>query len=290
MLWRILSLLVFLVFVSCRNWQPFSERYEREPVIVAEGSDRGAEFIPTPTPPSEFVSPTGISIPQMPFVYGEVSRQGRPLHYWVLGEGPTNVLLFGAIHGDERSSSAITYQMLSWLFKHPHVLDGVRVVVAPLVNPDGYAANTRENQRGVDLNRNFPAENWERGKQPQTGGLHPLSEPETRFLMALLEMYPPACAVALHGAAACVNWDGPAADLAAEMSSLCGLPAKPSIGYPTPGSFGTYLGIERGIATITYELADNQRIPMPWDRHRDALLLALDYARSPQQFMGMALE
>ena len=31
-------------------------------------------------------------------------------------------------------------------------------------------------------------------------------------------------------------------------------PVEASIGYPTPGSFGTYAGIERQIPTITLEL------------------------------------
>ena len=31
-------------------------------------------------------------------------------------------------------------------------------------------------------------------------------------------------------------------------------PIEPSIGYPTPGSFGTWAGIEKNIFTITLEL------------------------------------
>ena len=39
------------------------------------------------------------------------------------------------------------------------------------------------------------------------------------------------------------------------MSARTGLPLRPSIGYPTPGSFGAYAGLDLGIAVITLELS-----------------------------------
>ena len=39
-----------------------------------------------------------------------------------------------------------------------------------------------------------------------------------------------------------------------KISEIMHYPVESSIGYPTPGSFGTWAGIERGILTITLEL------------------------------------
>ena len=35
------------------------------------------------------------------------------------------------------------------------------VVITPVANPDGFAENVRHNANGVDLNRNFPASNFD---------------------------------------------------------------------------------------------------------------------------------
>ena len=43
-------------------------------------------------------------------------------------------------------------------------------------------------------------------------------------------------------------------DIANKISEIIKYPVEASIGYPTPGSFGTWAGIERNIPTITLEL------------------------------------
>ena len=57
-----------------------------------------------------------------------------------------------------------------------------------------------------------------------------------------------------------VNYDGPAKEIAEKFSEIIRYPAEGSIGYPTPGSFGTYCGVERNIPTITLEL--DEEIPV----------------------------
>ena len=39
-----------------------------------------------------------------------------------------------------------------------------------------------------------------------------------------------------------------------KISEIIKYPVEASIGYPTPGSFGTYAGVERNIKTVTLEL------------------------------------
>ena len=42
-----------------------------------------------------------------------------------------------------------------------------------------------------------------------------------------------------------------------KISKIIGYPVEESIGYPTPGSFGTWAGIEKNIPTITLELDED---------------------------------
>jgi protein MpaA len=157
-------------------------------------------------------------------------------------------LIFGAIHGDEPESAVLCERLLLRQFAAP-------VVVVPVVNPDGLAAGTKDNARGADLNRNFPARNWARAHPPgYDPGAQPLSEPESAALAALVERLRPRAIVAVHQPLRCVNWDGPAEALAARMSAACGYPAVASVGYPTPGSFGSCYGVDRGLPVITLEL------------------------------------
>ena len=56
------------------------------------------------------------------------------------------------------------------------------------------------------------------------------------------------------------------------LLSADGLPVRKDLGYRTPGSLGTYFGVERNIPMITLELLseDNQ-----WERHGKAILEAI---------------
>ena len=45
-----------------------------------------------------------------------------------------------------------------------------------------------------------------------------------------------------------------------KISEITGYPVKPSIGYPTPGSFGTWAGLEKKIPGITLELDEENEV------------------------------
>jgi protein MpaA len=86
-------------------------------------------------------------------------------------------LIVGVIHGNERSGTAILRRLRSM-----RLPDDVSIWLVDEMNPDGAAANTRQNARGVDLNRNFPYHWQAQGRPWDTyySGPEPLSEPETR--------------------------------------------------------------------------------------------------------------
>ena len=64
--------------------------------------------------------------------------------------------------------------------------------------------------------------------------------------------------ITIHAPYKTVNYDGPAELLAQKISEFLGYPPSSDIGYPTPGSFGTYCGVERKILTITIEINEEE--------------------------------
>ena len=62
----------------------------------------------------------------------------------------------------------------------------------------------------------------------------------------------------IHAPYKIINYDGPAESLARVVSNILGYPVESDIGYPTPGSFGTYCGVERNIPTLTIEVDENK--------------------------------
>ena len=134
----------------------------------------------------------------------------------------------------------------------------------PCLNPDGLQLGRRTNANGVDLNRNFPTKNWglnlgdnatcDDENSGYYGGKSAGSEIETQFLIDTIKEFKPEIILTLHAPYKVVNYDGPAQKIAEKISQIINYPVESSIGYPTPGSFGTYAGVERNIPTITLEL------------------------------------
>ena len=185
------------------------------------------------------------------------SVQHRPIELHRFGDGDRPVLIMGAIHGDETGAAILAQKMLEELGRNPGLAGGVPIALIPIANPDGYAAHTRVNAHHVDLNRNFPASNWStRARRLNNfGGGSSGSEPETLLLIQTIEQLKPRLIISIHSMEApCNNYDGPAQAIAEAMSNDNGYPPKSNIGYPTPGSLGTWAGIDRKIPIITLEL------------------------------------
>ncbi|MBD3175466.1 MAG: DUF2817 domain-containing protein [Armatimonadia bacterium] len=207
------------------------------------------------------------------------SVNGSPVRAAAAGKGPPGLIL-GGTHGDEPASTYCVQRLM----EHPtmeRVLQAVRLTVVDTVNPDGLAAGTRHNARRVDINRNFPTENWvpDEHNPEYAPGPEPVSEPETRILVKLLEDLDPRFVLTLHAPLAVVNYDGPAEDLAKAIAEVNGYPVSGDIGYPTPGSFGTYAGVERAIPTVTLELGPGDG-PEEWAISGEAMVAGLLRAAS----------
>jgi protein MpaA len=123
------------------------------------------------------------------------SVRGRQITAQVLGpdSAPRKVLLVGCIHGNECAGIKI----LDAISRKP-VPAGVQLWLVREMNPDGTAADTRQNADGVDLNRNFPFR-WEPISDPTYySGPRPLSEPESRAAARLISRLRPAVTIWYH--------------------------------------------------------------------------------------------
>lgn len=157
-------------------------------------------------------------------------------------------IVIGCFHGDEPQGKFLIDEYLK-------LVDKTEILFVPCLNAYGYANNVRTNEHGVDLNRNFPTKNWiKTSKDEFFGGEIPASEKETQFIINLVEKYEPKIILTLHAPFKIVNYDGPYDKIVEEISKIISYPVEKSVGYPTPGSFGTWAGIENQILTITLEL------------------------------------
>lgn len=185
-------------------------------------------------------------------------------------------LVISMVHGDENTPLYVVLKLARYLAEHEETLrrNSIRVVVAPLVNPDGFfrRTRTRTNAHKVDLNRNLPTRDWERdahrlwkakfkSNARRNPGPHAASEPETLFQMRLVRETRPQKILGMHAPLNVLDYDGPSQislarfpkDYVRECVNLRNKLKARSTGF-FPGSLGNYAGQEMGIPTITLEL------------------------------------
>ena len=199
--------------------------------------------------------------------YG-TSLQGRPLNAYIFGNSGPTTMYVGAIHGNESSSSVLMKAWIEELERHPAQIGQRRIVVIPTINPDGVAANTRTNARGVNLSRNFPTDNWVRsiddtdGKHKNGGGKKPLSEPESKALAAITKQYRPRLLLSFHAIGSLVVGDpgGYSAGYAAKYASMLGYRdatgGSGTFDYSITGAYEDWTYRNEGIPSMVIELGD----------------------------------
>ena len=206
------------------------------------------------------------------------SVEGRNINLLEMGNGEKTTLIMGGFHGSEPLSTKLALRFAEFLyFEYQEQLD-CKVVIIPCVNPDGLVHGFRVNAHGVDINRNFPSGDWSPAYRRSSNypGKEPASEPETRAVMQLIEIYQPDRIISIHTPLKMVSFDGPGRELAIKMALLNGYPVAESVGYPTPGSLGSYTGVEKQIPTITLELPRTS-FDKIWQENKEALLLTIIY-------------
>jgi len=113
-----------------------------------------------------------------------VNDQALPV--WCLEMGSTDIHtpaigFFGGVHGMERIGTQVLIawlqtllQRLDWDDHFASLLDKIRLVFMPMVNPGGLLLSTRANPKGIDLMRSAPVD--AAGRVPFLIGGHRLSE------------------------------------------------------------------------------------------------------------------
>lgn len=245
--------------------------------ILVAACSAPVNSIPADSIPADSISADNAPLlPEGPlencFVAGR-SVENRPIPCVVFGSGPVTVFFIASIHGNEQAGTPLLEGLAEHLRRHPELTTGRRVVLLPEANPDGMAHNTRNNAHNVDLNRNFAAPNRKNSKKY---GMNALSEPESAVIEKLIRLYTPTAIVTLHQPISCIDYDGPAVELARRISALCNLPVR-KLGA-RPGSLGSWAGLVLGIPIITIELPEKASHFAPselWRRYGEAILAAI---------------
>jgi protein MpaA len=182
------------------------------------------------------------------------TTQGLPVWaYEFTGSGP-EVLVLGGVHGDEPEGICAANGLLEAFLKEYRF--NLNLTLVPCFNPEGALCNQRTNSRGVDLNRNLPTKDWtsKAAKPRYNPGPTPNSEPENQALVAFLAERKPVWLLTLHSWFPILNVNGHCLAQAELLAQHTGYKVSDDIGYPTPGSLGTYAGIESNVPTLTYEI------------------------------------
>ena len=209
------------------------------------------------------------------------SVKGKEIKGYLFGnENSFNkTLIVGCIHGIEPQSKEICDLYLKDV-KDKSFPDDYFLLLIPCLNPDGLALKTRGNANGVDLNRNFPYKSWSAVPLAHNNsyfpGIKPASEPEAQIIVNLLNKYNFKKVLAIHTNHTIafpnppmINYDGKhSRELAEKLSSATGLPPHSDVGYPTPGSLGTWVGIDLKKVSVTMELDDSKKSDELYKKHK----------------------
>lgn len=153
-------------------------------------------------------------------VLGKSVRDRKILAYHLGEPGKPTVVLISTMHGDEPDTRKILQ-----ILRDGRPIHGINLWVVPTYNPDGLAAGTRKNARGVDLNRNYPY-NWADLDGNYESGPKPASEPETRAMMRFLKDVKPRWILSFHQPLYGVDTDTKNKRFARRVARRLDLPAK----------------------------------------------------------------
>lgn len=190
-------------------------------------------------------------------------------------KGDKYLYLIAGTHGDEVEGVYVLKELFEWL-KEEHNISDIPLVVVPILNVDGYRSSSRVNSHAVDLNRNYPSDNWsaKAKKEKYNPGPKPLSEPENQFLVRLFEKFTPGLILSFHSWKPLLNYNGEIKDIADYLASHNEYETAEDVGYPTPGSLGCYVPETYHCGVLTFEcpvLAEGKSLKEIWNENEEGL-------------------
>jgi predicted deacylase len=184
------------------------------------------------------------------------------------------MVLVGGVHGDEPEGARLVEDFILEAEKKQSAFKAC-VLAIPRYNPDGLHKNERTNGNGVDLNRNFPSQDWSaQVRAPRYfPGTHAESESETQGLVHLLKVSKPFLVVHCHTYQPQICYTGKASEKWAKiLAKDFGHPVTEDIGYPTPGSLGQYCLLDLKVPCVCIELPEEVKAPVAWQMVGPSLL------------------
>lgn len=153
------------------------------------------------------------------------SVDGRRIRAIRVGDAGSrrSVLVVGCIHGNECAGRRIIRRL-----RNMSPPENLEIWIVWSLNPDGMAAGTRQNSRGVDLNRNFGRKWRAIGSRWSTyySGPRKWSEPETRAARSFVLDEKPDLTIWYHQAMALVVKTGRHIAVKRRYARLVGLPLR----------------------------------------------------------------
>lgn len=186
------------------------------------------------------------------------TQQDRLLQVEQFGNGELPIVILATIHGTESIGTPLLNQMSTNLYQNAAWTAGRTIYCISMVNPDGFVGQTRGNRENIDINRNFPTENFGRG---WFHGDAPLDSTEAEILMSFLMEIQPKRVLSIHQPLNGIDYDGPSKELAEELSAVSGIRIH-KLGSRS-GSLGTFLGVEMNIPVITLEISEKRAALSP---------------------------
>lgn len=220
------------------------------------------------------------------------STEGRPIEYVQFGTGEHQVLVVGALRGNEPEGVALAQSLASHLAHFPRRLGDVTITIVRDPNPDGRAHQTAGNSHGVELNQNFLAMRQAAGRPP---GPVPVTETnsqaETVALVELLQDIKPERVILLGttDSRATVTLAGPAEQLAAQVALEVGTQARPLDTSAAPGALLTFTGVNLAIPSLEIATIPRSTADAVWSQLKRGVMTAVGCG-TPMPFVPVPVQ
>ncbi len=198
------------------------------------------------------------------------SPQSREISFVVLSRAEIGLVpaiyLNGTHHGNEKSSTETTLAVMKFLLANQNetvvseLLDNYAIYIQPLVNPDGHAANRRDDTTGRDPNRDYAY--LARSEDDS------FKIPVVKLVKNLVDTVRFRAAIAYHSGMEAVLWPwcdrnrvNPDQDLFREISRRAARAmgmrryVQSYYDYPTSGEFIDYVYMKHQTLAVTFEVS-----------------------------------
>lgn len=204
------------------------------------------------------------------------SERGREINYVVVSkvdpESVPAIYMNATHHGNEKSGTEGVVGLLDYLVKNqtnPDVaslLETYAIYIQPLVNPDGHAAHSRYDARGMDPNRDYA--------YPERADENSFKSPQIRLVKELADRVRFRAAAAYHSGMEAVLWPwcytaqrNPDQDTFFTLSRIAAQAmgmsryAQSYSDYRTLGEFIDYSYMAHGTLAVTFEVSSDPTPP-----------------------------